>query len=234
MAARKPRNQPKHSQKQLDLAASGSTITALTAIAPKGEGVHVYLDGVPWRIIPKRVAHELNLRVDKACLQESLSESVGEVERRQAIEMAWRMLSYRPRGRQEVYDRLTRKRFSEQTAVWIIEKLESSGHLNDQAFVRMWIRDRMELKGYGRHRIRAELLSKGLDTEIINVELDSIYPADKETLTASELLESRFHRYAGLDEAVARRRLRQFLLRRGYSAATAHSVIRELMARLSA
>lgn len=233
MTARKPSSQPKHDEEQLDLAASGSTITALTPLPPKGGGVHVFLDGVPWRIIPRHVAQELNLRVDKTHIQESLSERVAEVERRQAMEMAWRMFSYRPRSRQEVHDRLMRKRFSEQTAAWVIEKLEASGHLDDRVFVRMWIKDRMELKGYGRHRIRAELLSKGLDTETVNVELDSIYPADMEVRTASELLEARLQRYAGLDETVARRRLRQFLLRRGYSAATAHSVIRELMGTLS-
>ncbi len=233
MTARKPSNQPKHDEEQLDLTATGSMITTLTPLAPKGEGVHVYFDGVPWRIIPRHVVLELNLRVDQAHHPESLSERVDEVERRQAMEMAWRMFSYRPRSREEVRDRLLRKRFSEQAAEWAIEKLESSGHLNDRSFVRMWIRDRMELKRYGRHRIRGELLSKGIGAETINVELDSIYPADKEARTASELVEARLQRYLGLDKTVVRRRLGQFLLRRGYSAATAQTVIRELMATLN-
>jgi len=233
MTARKPSNQPKHDEKQLDLTATGGTITALTPLAPKGAGVHVCFDGVPWRIIPRQVIRELNLRVDQTHLPEFLGERVAEVERRQAMEMAWRMFSYRPRSREEVRDRLLRKRFSEQVADWVIEKLEGSGHLDDRVFVRTWIRDRMELKRYGRHRIRGELFSKGIDAETINVELDSIYPADKEARTASELVEARLQSYLGLDETVVRRRLCQFLLRRGYSAATAQTVIRELMATLS-
>lgn len=233
MTARKPRNQPRHDEEQLGLTAAGSRITVLTPLAPKGEGVHVYFDGVPWRIIPRHVVKELNLRVDQIHHPESLDERVTEVERRQAMEMAWRMFSYRPRSCDEVRDRLLRKRFSKQAAEWVIEQLESSGHLNDRIFVRTWIKDRMELKKYGRHRIRGELLSKGIDAEAINVELDSIYPADEEVRTASELVEARLQRYLGLDETVMRRRLGQFLLRRGYSAATAQTVIRELMATLT-
>lgn len=149
------------------------------------------------------------------------------------MEMAWRMFGYRPRSREEVRDRLLRKRFTENTADWVIEKLEGSGHLNDRIFVRLWIRDRVEIKKFGRHRIRGELLSKGIDGETINVELDSIYPPNKEVRTASDLAGMRLQRYIGLDERVIRRRLCQYLLRRGYSAGTAQTVVRELMAALS-
>ncbi len=229
VAVRKPSNQQKHDEEQLDLAAAEHTISALVPVTAKGEAVQIYFDGVPWRITPRAVIKEMGLQVGASYQTELLRESVCETERRFAMDMAFRMISYRARSRQELQERLTRKRFSAESIEWVLEKLLNSGYLNDTTFIRMWIRDRMELKGYGRYRIRSELLAKGVDTETVNRELDSIYPAADEKATATELLTARISHYSGLEESVQRRRLRQFLLRRGYSGTTAQKAVSDLM-----
>lgn len=152
-----------------------------------------------------------------------------EEQRRSGMELALRLLSYRARSTNEIRERLGRKKIAEEAVSWVIEKLEDSDYLNDREFTRMWIRDRMEVRGYGRQRIRNELLARGIQVDQINDELENTYPVSSELERAKELAVSRLSRYADLDQVVARRRLTQFLLRRGFSASTAQSLLRELM-----
>jgi regulatory protein len=228
-AKKKPSSQPKRDERQLALSALGKTITLLELTGPKRSATIIYLDNVSWRTISTRIIQDLGIREGQSYQPGSLRGHIFDAEKRYGMELALRLFSYRPRSRQEVVNKLLMKHISPEAIDWITRKLEDSGYLNDRAFLKAWINDRMELRGYGRHRIRNELIIKGIEVEKINEELDRLYPLDGEGHAARKLIQSRLSRYAGLDDLTARRRLTQFLLRRGFSATTAQSVIRELM-----
>lgn len=228
-AQKKPKSPQKLAESQLVLASATSTITALELEPPKRQATRVYFDNVPWCLAPTAVIKNLDLRVDQDYQPNILRDRMMEVEKQLGMEVALRLLGYRSRSRQEVIDRLVRKKFSREASEWIVNKLCDAGYLNESAFIRAWIRERMELKGYGRQRIRSELISKGVEVNTINDELDTLYPTEREGKTAHDIIQSRLERYAGLEEKVTRRRLTQFLLRRGFSVSTAQKVIRELL-----
>ena len=142
-------------------------------------------------------------------------------------------LSYRPRSEEELRDYLREK----------IENFEISGDpnavissilarlvrlklLNDEEFVRWWIGQRTaSSKPRGLYYIRSELHQKGIDGKLVEkvwneLEIDA-YVLCKKAAT------NRARRY-DLEDLKERKKLFDYLLRRGFSYETARDVIKGL------
>ncbi|MDP1809106.1 MAG: regulatory protein RecX [Actinomycetota bacterium] len=206
------------------------TITELEALSYNRQATIIYLDQLPWRTTATRVVKALELAVGQRCQSGALGRQVLDKEKQFAMEMSLQLLSYRIRSRREIDEKLEKRKISAEAAEATLAKLEQAGYINDNAFAKTWINERIEIHGHGRQRIKSELLSKGINAEVIERELDRVYSAEKEKCVALELAEKRLARYAGLDEAVVRRRLMQVLMRRGFSAQTAQKVLKDLLA----
>jgi len=132
------------------------------------------------------------------------------------------MLSRREYSRWELTLRLTRSGYSETEVAATLERLIEQGCQDDQRFGEMMVRTRVA-QGYGPLRIRAELKTHRVSTTEIQVLLDAA-EVDWQEL-ARRMLRRRYGQSAPTDH---RQRLRraQFLLRRGFDAATVRSVTR--------
>ncbi|MCH7756189.1 RecX family transcriptional regulator, partial [candidate division KSB1 bacterium] len=71
------------------------------------------------------------------------------------------------------------------------------------------------------------LWQKGLKPEIIDKALTEVYSANRQEEIARELVESRKDRYKDLDENKQKKRLNDFLLRRGFDWEIVKEVIAE-------
>ncbi|MDI6891583.1 MAG: regulatory protein RecX [Actinomycetota bacterium] len=147
----------------------------------------------------------------------------------EAKNYALRLLSHRARSVQEMRERLARKGHPEKVVDKVLSSLKKSNYLDDISFTKIWVENRVSLRGYGQRRIRAELISKGIEKDLVERELDESYPEEKEKEVALTLAKKRLPSYRGLAITAARRRLIQFLLRRGFSSETAQEVCRELL-----
>lgn len=128
-----------------------------------------------------------------------------------------RLLRFRPRSVKEVRSRLKRAGFSPEVIQSVTEEAIERGWLDDEAFARLWVRDRLLTKSKGRALLRRELLSKGVSEEIIErVLAEAEAELDEEKLIRG-LIEGRGDRYQGLDPETRERRLYAFLRRRGFS-----------------
>jgi regulatory protein len=76
--------------------------------------------------------------------------------------------------------RLLEKGYDENNIILVIEQLKESGYLDDNRFTRKWIRDRLKHKIRGRNLIKKELLSKGIELNIIEKEINSLIDDDSE------------------------------------------------------
>ncbi|MDI6689015.1 MAG: regulatory protein RecX [Actinomycetota bacterium] len=145
-----------------------------------------------------------------------------------ALNYALKLLEYRARSTYEIKDRLLRKGYEQETIDFVVAKLKDIGLLDDVAFTKNLINDRIHNKNYGKKRIQAELTSRGICAELIEEELSN-YKEEDETKRALSLARRRLPRYYGLDFVAAYRRLSQFLLRRGFSHATVREICTELL-----
>jgi len=150
--------------------------------------------------------------------------------RLRAREAALSLLSYRPRSRSELAGRLKRKDVPGPVIRDCLDRLEKEGLVDDAAFARAFVRDRIRLKTRGRARLRSELRRKGVSRDIVDAAIDDVFEEEDvsdEALAVEAALgwlgrqSPRIRR--GLLEPPfsdprerARRRLQGYLARRGF------------------
>lgn len=151
----------------------------------------------------------------------------------QAKNVAINYLSYRPRSSREVIDHLTKKRFDRNSAERIVHDLQTTGLINDLEFARMFIRDRMKRKPIGQALLRQQLLTKGIAPDILDkLFVELISPQSQQT-AALELAKRRMrlthHSMSKLGMEKRKKRLADFLLRRGFSYEITMKTVRSTM-----
>ena len=107
-----------------------------------------------------------------------------------------------------------------------VHDLIASGLLDDRAFTKSWINYRLA-RPFGFRRIIQELKAKGIDQEIIDqavAEIEEKYSPEKAAL---ELAQRRWQRLPDIDPVKKKKRVLDFLLRRGFEADIAMKVIKE-------
>ena len=141
------------------------------------------------------------------------------------------MLSYRPRSRQELSQRLEKKSFPPEVVKDIIEYLKEKGYLNDEAFARFWINSRLSAKPTGAGRLRVELIKKGIDKSVIDQVLSQFKEHYNETDLAHEAGLRRLNvlkKDERLSKEKIRNRLSGYLARHGFS----YEIVREVLDRI--
>src|SRR5262245_48808099 len=97
----------------------------------------------------------------------------------------------------------------------VIERLKTSGYLNDRKFAEAFIQSRLR-KAQGRARIERDLRSRELNPRLIREELEKAYPAEAETEPLQNALEHRLRSLVPPMDAKKVSRLYNHLLRRGF------------------
>ena len=134
---------------------------------------------------------------------------------RTAYDKALGLLARREHSRRQLKQKLERGGFERDESTAAIERLGDQGYQDDGRFAGALVRSRVG-QGYGPARIRAELRSQGIPDGAIRELIESA-DVDWHDLAASQLR----RRYGGPSADPAERARRaQFLLRRGFAAAT--------------
>jgi regulatory protein len=143
----------------------------------------------------------------------------GEKPQRTAYDKALGLLARREQSGRELSRKLGQGGYDRQDASQAIERLGEQGYQDDDRFAAMLVRSRSN-QGYGPARIRAELRSHGIGDAVAKRLLDEA-EIDWHELAATILR----RRYGGPTADPAERgRRAQFLLRRGFAAATVRSL----------
>jgi regulatory protein len=137
-----------------------------------------------------------------------------------AYNKALGMLARREHSRRELRQKLDRGGYARDEATDALDRLGEQHYQDDDRFAEALIRNR-SAQGYGPMRLRAELKSHGLPDAQIRRLLDAA-DVDWANLAASQL--RRRYGSAGVADPAERARRAQFLLRRGFPAATVRDV----------
>jgi regulatory protein len=156
-------------------------------------------------------------RMEAQQIEEVLRDDVW----RSAYRAALKFLGRRPRTRKEVLEKLTGLGFALDVTHSVVAALIEQGYVDDSEFARRWVEERVVSRKKGRLYVQCELERKGVAREQIARAFDQLEEG-AEAEGAFDLLCRRWPLTSG-DPAVKKRRLVQYLLRRGY----APSVIRQ-------
>ncbi|RKY58354.1 MAG: hypothetical protein DRP94_06565 [Candidatus Latescibacterota bacterium] len=158
---------------------------------------------------------------------EDLEGLLHEDQVRRAKKIAFRYLA-RARTTKQVRERLLEEGFGEDVVGEVVGRLEELGLLDDREFARAWVEERLRLRPRWRRALKEELLRKGISEEVAEEALDEELSEVDEARLAEGLLRRAEGRYRNLEPDKALRRMRDFLLRRGFSWEAVKEVTRKL------
>ena len=140
---------------------------------------------------------------------------------------ALRFLKIRPRSIGELRSKLEIKGFEVKAINETVQWLEDHKLVDDRAFTKSWIQYRLA-RPFGFRRIIAELKTKGISEEII---LEAVAKAQEEYSQEEAVMEvakRRWERFASVDPQKRKKRIYDFLLRRGFSMGEVIKAIKKL------
>jgi len=144
------------------------------------------------------------------------TETGAQTDLKRAKTIAFRLLKIRQRSEKEITDRLKNKNIPPETIEQAMHYLRTYAYVDDVQFVRWWIQTRLA-KPFGLKRIRSELRLKGISEELIEEELSHIAESIDETKLMDRVAQRRLGRLKGLEPLKKKRRLFDYLARRGFS-----------------
>ncbi len=146
---------------------------------------------------------------------------------RKAKETVYRLLKYRPRSEEEIRRKLKLKKFTDDVVEQTVEYFKKYQFIDDRLFARSWVKSRLH-KPLGLTRIRFELRTKGVAEDIIKEELDNFFDPETEFESVLSLARRRMTKYKNVEPLKRKRRLFEYLARRGFNSETIQKVLRKL------
>ncbi len=186
-------------------------VTALRLQARNKSRVNVYLDGKYGFPLAKIVA--ARLRIGQELDEAAIAQLRGTDDEEKAYERALKFLAPRPRSEAEVRRRLTLHKLAPAMIDLVVARLQRAGLLDDQAFANFWVENRNTFRPRSTRVLRGELRQKGLSDEAVRAALTSTNDGE----AAYTLGLKRVHRYAAAPRDEFRRKLGDFLARRGFN-----------------
>ena len=110
----------------------------------------------------------------------------------------------------------------------VLDRFEEVGLINDRLFAEMWVESRQRTRNLSSRALRNELRLKGVPDEYIVDALAAVTQED-ELAGARRIASQKARSVVGLPRPTQVRRLSGALARRGYGAAVASQVVREVL-----
>ena len=174
--------------------------------------LNLFLDGRFALGLSTDVAAQVSLRVGDEVDGDRLRALRDAEARADAMSAALRLLSYRPRSETELRQRLARRGAPPALIDSTIQRLRELGLVDDAAFARSWVESRERASPRGQRLLRQELRAKGVNSDASRELVEGVDDAEA-ALRASARRAASLSR---LPQAEFRRRLGDFLRRRGF------------------
>jgi regulatory protein len=197
-------------------------ITALQVQKKNPNRVNVHLDGEFAFGLSRIVAAWL--RLGQELSEEKIEQLVAEDGYERAFQQAMLFLSYRARSEVEIRQNLRKHEYPEPVIEQTLERLRRDGLANDDQFAQAWVENRTTFRPRSRRMMAMELKQKGLADEAIQSAVQNV----DDDASAYEAARKRAARFKGLEWNDFRKKLSDFLARRGYS----YSVIAPVVTRI--
>lgn len=198
-------------------------ITALDR-QPRRRNFELLIDGEFAFSVSPDIRVQFGLRAGDEISQERLSAVREAEERHAAMKTALRLLSYRPRSEREIRDRLATKGVRPEIRDATLVRLRETGLIDDEAYARAFVESRGRTSPRSRRLIAAELRTKGVGRQVADeatAEVD-----EREAAYRAAARRTRSLTKASFSEF--RRRLGDFLVRRGFDYETTEETVSRL------
>ncbi len=199
-------------------------ITRIEKPSPRTKRYNIYIDGEVLLSVHEDVLVKYRLQKGMKIDEKEIHALLEAEEYNKAKRVALHYLSYRPRTVQELKMHLARKGYESEKTERIINELKALGFLNDLEYAKAWVDERQRHKGFGKNRLRQELLKKGIASSIADEVLTNMDEGEQRQLAIS-IAERRYSRIKSEPWQKVERRLGNYLVRQGYSMSIVYEVL---------
>lgn len=210
-------------------------ITKIKRIRGKRSLYGIYIDGSPALELSDWTIGKFGLRTGDDLDEKTIDILKTTEAETRAKNIAINYLSYRPRSSKEVIVHLMKKGFEPECAESVTLHLQSLKMIDDNQFAYAFVRDRLKRKPTGQALLRQQLLIKGIPSsmaEKVLAELVSLQSQQASALQAAKRkIQLTQHLKKNIDSEKRKKRILDFLLRRGFSYEIAIKTVRATLDR---
>ena len=188
-------------------------ITALRVERGRRKRVKIALDGKSAFSVEAEVAAKEGLQIGQVLSEDQIEALARSDHYHRCLNAAVHYLSYRPRSESELKERLRQRGFDDDTQEAVRTRLKELGLVDDMAFAQFWKDNRESFSPRSRRLTKLELRQKGVANDIIDQVVDAIDDDD----SAYRAALSKARSLPRSDYQRFRRRLGEYLKRRGFS-----------------
>ncbi len=207
---------------------------AITALErdEKSGAVRVYVDGVSFGVIAAADVAALGVRVGGGAGDALLAALERRAEAWSARVVALRILSFRALPSAEIRRRLVRKGHAPWAADEAVAALVAARLIDDGEFARHYAKTRARRFRYGPARLSRDLQRLGIEREAADAAVAAALDEDgvDPGVLLREAAAKKLRSLNGLEPALRRRRLKIYLLRRGFPVRDVIEVVKEALA----
>ena len=189
----------------------------ITAIKPQKfkKRVNVYLDEKYAFGLDLQTLQKKRLKVGKSLTEKEIKEIIKESEFVNILDKLLRFASIRPRSKKEINDWLNRKKVHLSIHKDMFKRLKRLQLMNDEQFAIWWVEQRVSFRPKAIFALKYELIQKGISRDIIKKTFLKINVNELEL--AKRLIKEKKYRWKGLNKLDARKKMSDFLLRKGFT-----------------
>ncbi|HEX9972902.1 MAG TPA: RecX family transcriptional regulator [bacterium] len=192
-------------------------ITQIAVQKKRKNRCSIFLDDEYAFGVDQEIVFQFGLKKGDMLTDQQIEEISINEEKKRAKDRALNFLSYRDRSEKEIRTKLKDVGYEENIIDWVIGELQRLKFLDDQRFAQSYAQTQMITRPMGEYFLKRELKQKGIDTELIEQTVEKIYEEKDQVSVALELAQQRKKRNSNIDEMKAKKRVSDFLLRRGFS-----------------
>jgi regulatory protein len=189
----------------------------------------MFLDGKFTVSLDTEVAVKEGLKIGQELSDDQIKILMGNISLTRCLNTAYRYLSYRPRSEAEMKGRLHQRGFADSQIEIVINKLKEQNLLDDTAFAQFWKENREMFRPRSQRLTRFELKKKGVADQIIDEVTDDSNDMD----SAYRAALSKAQRLPKQEYEVFRRRLGDYLKRRGFGYTVINQTVKRIWQELT-
>lgn len=189
----------------------------------------VYLDGEKTGRLRATDVEELGLRRGAELDETEEREVMRRAQVVEARETCLSLLARRSRSRTELWRRLKTRKIGREVAEAVIGELERLGLVDDREHAKAWAEQAVRSGRAGPGAIRARLRQQGVSAEVGREATEAAMAGADEEELARRMAEKRLRALGGVDVQTRRRRVYNYLARRGFSHEAIRSALQALI-----
>ena len=201
----------------------------ITKIKPQKnkKRVNVYLDGKFGFGLDLENFLKLGLKAEQELRDKEIEEIIKKANFQKTLDKLLRFTALRPRSEKEINDWLKKHKVHKSLHQELFNRLKRLKLQDDREFAKWWVGQRLQFKYKSKKELVYELRTKGLDKNIIEDVLSEV-EIDEEKI-ARQLLEKKKYRWEKLGKFEKKKKMGEFLGRKGFGWSVIDKVIKDLI-----